>query len=106
MKKLLSILVALLILNTVCMSGSSFITGKFLLPVYAQDDDLWGNFNTDLSSPKESRFVSDEEFEQAIKTHLLSLLFLNFLHLLLQLFHLALTYIFPFYFYLILYAMI
>ena len=43
MKKLLSILVALLILNTVCMSGSSFITGKFLPPVYAQDDDLWGN---------------------------------------------------------------
>lgn len=67
MKKLLSILVALLILNTVCMSGSSFITGKFVLPAYAQDDDLWGNFNTDLSSPKESRFVSDEEFEQAIK---------------------------------------
>ena len=43
------------------------VSQKFFPPAYAEGEDLWGNFNTDLSSPKEQRFVSDEEFEQAIK---------------------------------------
>lgn len=67
MKKLLSIIVALLILNMMCIGGSTLISHKFLPAAYAVEDDLWGNFNTDLSSPQEARFVSDEEFEQAIK---------------------------------------
>ena len=50
-----------------CISGSMLVNQRFLLPAYAEDEDLWKNFNTDLSSPKEQRFVSDEEFEQAIK---------------------------------------
>ncbi|MBO6180664.1 hypothetical protein J6O86_03150 [bacterium] len=67
MKKLLSIIVTLLILNTMCIGGGMLVSQKFLPPAYAEGEDLWGNFNTDLSSPKEQRFVSDEEFEQAIK---------------------------------------
>jgi len=67
MKKLLSIIVALLILNTLCIGGSAVFTHKFTPPAYAEGDDLWSSFNTDLSSPKEQRFVSDEEFEQALK---------------------------------------
>lgn len=66
MKKLLSIIVALLILNTLCIGGSAVLMHKFIPPAYA-DDDLWGSFNTDISSPKEQRFVSDEEFEEALK---------------------------------------
>ena len=67
MKKLLSIIVALLVLNTLCIGGSAVISQKFLPAAYAEGDDLWSSFNTDLSSPKEQRFVSDEEFEAAIK---------------------------------------
>lgn len=67
MKKLLSIIVALLLLNTLCISGSAVFTHKFTPAAYAEGDDLWSSFNTDLSSPKEQRFVSDEEFEQALK---------------------------------------
>lgn len=67
MKKLLSIIVALLLLNTLCIGGSTVVSEKFLSPAYGEEDDLWGSFNTDLSSPKEQRFVSDEEFEEAIK---------------------------------------
>jgi hypothetical protein len=67
MKKLLSIIVALLILNFLCICGSALVTHKFMPAAYAADEDLWGNFNTDLSSPQEQRFVSDEEFEAAIK---------------------------------------
>ena len=66
MKKLLSIIIALLILNTLCIGGSSVIMHKFMSPAYAEDD-LWGSFNTDISSPQEQRFVSDEEFEKALK---------------------------------------
>lgn len=32
----------------------------------AESDDLWGNFNTDITPPKESKFVSDEEFDKAL----------------------------------------
>lgn len=67
MKKLLSIIIALLLLNTLCIGGSALVSQKFLLPAYAEGDDLWGSFNTDISSPKEQRFVSDEEFEEALK---------------------------------------
>ena len=67
MKKLLSIIGALFILNTICLGGSMLLSQTFLPPAYAEGEDLWGNFNTDLSGPQEQRFVSDEEFEQAIK---------------------------------------
>jgi len=67
MKKLLSIIIALLLLNTLCTGGSALVSQKFLPPAYAEEEDLWGSFNTDLSSPKEQRFVSDEEFEEALK---------------------------------------
>lgn len=67
MKKLLSIIGALFILNTICLGGSMLLSQTFLPPAYAEGEDLWGNFNADLSGPQEQRFVSDEEFEQAIK---------------------------------------
>lgn len=67
MKKLLSIIVALLVLNTLCIGGSAVVSQKFLPAAYAEGDDLWGSFNTDISGPQEQRFVSDEEFEAAIK---------------------------------------
>ena len=37
-------------------------------PVFADDaDDLWNNYNIDVTGGKEVRAVSDEEFEEAIK---------------------------------------
>lgn len=67
MKKLLSIIVALLLLNTLFIGAGMVVGHKFLPPAYAEGDDLWSSFNTDISSPKEQRFVSDEEFEAALK---------------------------------------
>ena len=67
MKKLLSIFVTLLLLNTLCIGGSLVVSQNFLPPAYAEGDDLWGSFNTDISGPQEQRFVSDEEFEAALK---------------------------------------
>ena len=66
MKKLLSILLVLLILNILCICGGAVLTGKFMPPAYAEDDS-WSSFNADLSGGKDARFVSEEEFEQAIK---------------------------------------
>lgn len=66
MKKLLSIIVALMIMNTLCVGGSTFCR-KFLPAAYAGDEDLWGSFNVDIPATKDQRFVSDEEFEAAIK---------------------------------------
>ncbi len=46
-----------------------FVLALLNLTVLAAEEDLWGNFNTDLGNPapnQEQRYVSDEEFEQAI----------------------------------------
>lgn len=67
MKKLLSIIVALLILNTFCIGGRTVFSNKFIPAAHAEGDDLWDSFNTNISGPQEQRFVSDEEFEQALK---------------------------------------
>lgn len=67
MKKLLSIIVALLVLNIFCLYGSAIMLQKFTPAAYAEGEDLWDSFNTDISGPQQQRFVSDEEFEQAIK---------------------------------------
>lgn len=67
MKKLLSIIVALLIMNILCINGSTVVYRKFLPAAYAQDEDMWGSFNVDIPAAKDQKFVSDEEFEAAIK---------------------------------------
>ncbi len=67
MKKLLSIIVTLLILNTMCVGGSTIVCHNFLPAAYAEGDDLWGSFNVNIPSAKDQKFVSDEEFEAAIK---------------------------------------
>ena len=66
MRKLLSIIIGLIILNTLCVCGNSMFAHKFISPVYGEED-LWENFNTNITTPEEARFVSDEEFEAAIK---------------------------------------
>lgn len=53
MKKLIYLIVILSFLNLAVLA----------------EEDLWGNFNTDLGNPptnQEQRYVSDEEFEQAL----------------------------------------
>ena len=62
MKQLFGIFITLLV---IC----SFICGINckLAPAFAADGDMWDNFNTDIQAPKDSKFVSDDEFEQAIK---------------------------------------
>lgn len=67
MKNLLFIMVVLFLLNVILISSNTFVSKKILPVALAQEDDLWGNFDTDLSNPQEQRFVSDEEFEAAIK---------------------------------------
>ena len=46
-----------------------FLFSLFLcIPVFADEaDDLWNNYNIDVTGGKEARAVSDEEFEKAIQ---------------------------------------
>lgn len=67
MKNLLYIMFVLFLFNALLICGNSVVSKNFLPVAYAEDEDLWGNFNTDLSTPQQQRFVSDEEFEAAIK---------------------------------------
>lgn len=41
----------------------------FCSPVMAEDDDLWGNYHYDIDIPTQEKpkFVTDEEFEQALQ---------------------------------------
>lgn len=52
MKKFLSILFAFFILCSAPVKS-------------AESDDLWDNFGIDVTPPKESKYVSDEEFDKA-----------------------------------------
>lgn len=67
MKNLLCIFVFLLFFNGFILCGSALVSQSFLPRAYAQEDDSWGDLNVDLLNSQKQRFVSDEEFEAAIK---------------------------------------